>query len=289
MKQIFRFITCMAVCFLMCGLGSCSNQEKQEGAAQSKEEQLTLQELNDSITTLQSNVTELQEGSQSAHTIAWIIAAILIVVLVLAAIIVIKQHFGLEKKYSKLLRKVDEFNKKLNNGEGKGGQGTSQAGSKYGEKSSTTSKIDNLQESFESLNRRLQLTEQNYTRLVAELNQLRKPVQQTPTQTAANEARTGRHGYFNIPIEGADGAYFDRIAEERLNAFFEVECADNQATFTPIAQYSRLTENDSVVDLAVELQGDLDASQNYECIAPGRAHLQGGRWVIDAKAKLKLY
>ena len=290
MKQIFRLITCMAVCFLTCGLSSCDNQKSAQGSNENTETTQTVESLSKRIEEIKADVSKLQEESGSAHTIAWIIAVALVLVWVGTLFLVFKRVSGLDKTDGKLRLKVDELDKKLVSLEDKVQQTKSKAVSKTGTVLSAESAIPNLQESFESLSRRLQQLEQKLETAVKQLQvqSVAPPVSQVQ-QAAPVVSKFNRHGYFKIPIKGAEGAYFDQVAEEKSGAYFDVEYTDNSATFKPIAPYTQLNQLDNILDHAVELQGDQDNSQNYDCLIPGRAHLQGGRWVIDAKAKLKLY
>lgn len=328
MKQIFRLITCMAVCFLMCGLSSCEdadfNLSGTNEAANSEEPSVDevkskVDELEKSINDIKSDFKGLKETSSKQDSILktdvrvpqeridslqqsidalkvqvdeleannkeqksssnWgIIVVFILVLLAIGGVVYLylKQDKSL-KNLEKTIKDLDSLKLKVDNL-------LSNTNAKT--KKPASSGIPNFEESISDHSRRLQKLEQEVKQL--QVQSVASPVSQVQ-QAAPVVSKLNRHGYFKIPIMGGEGAYFDQVAEERSGAYFEVEYTDNSATFKPIAPYTQLNQNDDIPAYAVEFEGDQDNAQNYDCLDPGQAHLQSGRWVIDAKAKLKIY
>ena len=266
MKQIIKLIFCVVALSLTCCLSSfqdSSSVQYTESFASSTQ---------DSIAEYNNN----NDGADVTNNETLIIVSMIVSLLLIIAAIgyMYKKYSDLQNSYDKLSNEIKKLQEKL--------QKTQLAPTNNDRKHATIdSIIESLDESYHSLDRRLQILEQNRQMATSY-------VAPTMMQPVAQTAKPVNHGYFKEPIKGQSGAYFEGLYSEKSGACFEVEHTGNTAAFSPIVKHSSLIENDRIIDYAVEYDGDLNNSHIYKCIKRGKAHLENGRWIIDSKAKVKL-
>lgn len=96
------------------------------------------------------------------------------------------------------------------------------------------------------------------------------------------------NGYFGVPVKSGSGYFRNLIEKMGPNVRFTVELQGNNiALFEPmkIIQF----KSDNNLDIAIDYVGSKNGAQHADVLKPGKAILEGDKWIIVEKAIVKPY